>query len=172
MTTPVPAPAPAPSTVDLFRGAMRRLAASVTVITSRHEGRAGGMTATAVCSVSVAPPLLLICVNRQGSTYPLIKGSGRFTVNLLAEGQEGVAGAFARSATGGDDQFAGNGAWTMGAGGAPMLAGAVAALECSVDNAVEAGSHTVFIGRVEGVHLPDPAPAALVYADGGYRKLT
>jgi flavin reductase (DIM6/NTAB) family NADH-FMN oxidoreductase RutF len=157
--------------VDQFKGAMRRLAASVTVITASHEGRAGGMTATAVCSVSMAPPLLLICVNRQGSTHPLIKGAGRFAVNLLAEGQDAVAGAFARSAASGEDQFAAAGTWITAPGGLPLLAGATAALECRVENAVEAGSHTVFFGAVEAVHLPEPAPATLVYAGGGYRRL-
>ncbi|MSP66925.1 MAG: flavin reductase [Alphaproteobacteria bacterium] len=156
---------------DLFKGAMRRLAASVTVITASHQDRRGGMTATAVCSVSVVPPLLLVCVNRQGSTHPLIRDSGRFAVNLLAAGQDAVAGAFARSALSGEDQFDVAGIWSPAPGGMPLLAGAAATLVCRVETTVEAGSHTVFIGAVEAVHLPEPAPEALVYAAGGYKRL-
>jgi (E)-2-((N-methylformamido)methylene)succinate hydrolase len=151
---------------DVLRRILRRFAAGVTVITSINDASAPvGMTATAFSSVSLDPPMVLVCVNAGARTRHAIEGSTGYGVNILAEGQEAVARQFASSAA---DKFAGV-AWRPGATGVPLIEGALATLECSVVQAVEAGTHIVYIGSVLAGEVPGGEP--LVYHDGSYRTL-
>ncbi|MDD3445191.1 MAG: flavin reductase family protein [Zavarzinia sp.] len=158
---------PTPELVTAFKGAMRRLAATVTVITTGSGGERQGMTATAVTSVTMDPPALLICVNQSASLHPVLETGTRFCVNLLNESHGEVAGAFGGRLQGADRFNAGQ--WAVNDHGVPYLTDAQANLFCRVDALMLYGTHTIFVGRVEDVRLfGDIAP--LIYQDGRYVK--
>jgi flavin reductase ActVB len=149
-----------------FRAALRRLAAGVTVVTTRDaEGRPAGMTASAVTAASLAPPLVLVCVDRTATVHPALFAHGWFAVNLLRAEQAPLSRRFAVS---GGDKFAGV-AHREGRARLPVLEEALAALECRVVAAHAAGDHTIFVGEVEGARVAEGAP--LVYCDGAYHRL-
>jgi len=165
----VPGPAaggdPALPCVDAgrFKAVMRDFTAAVTVITCAGDGsRGNGMTATAVCSVSADPPCVLVVVNRGNRSHALIDASGRYAVNVLAPGQEALARHFASRP---DDPFAGV-AHRAGATGCPLIEDCAAFLECEVCGRFEAGSHTIFVGRVVAADVRGRGP--LLYRDGRF----
>jgi flavin reductase (DIM6/NTAB) family NADH-FMN oxidoreductase RutF len=141
-----------------FRDAIGRFLTGVTVVTSRHEGAPQGITASAVCSVSLEPPMLLVCLNRQSSTRHAVAGSGRFAVNVLADGQQDLAMRFATKSA---DKFAG---LTLAAGedDLPLLEGALATLECRVTEEANGGTHSIFIATVERATVREGSPLAYV----------
>lgn len=150
-----------------FKQGMRRLGASVCIITTRRpDGTRSGLTATAVCSLSADPPMLLACLNRSSNTYAPIVEAGVFAVNVLSLEDAAVADRFAGTLPG-PEKF-GLGAWIEGATGAPMLSTAMAAFDCAVDRVVEAGTHGVLLGAVRHVILGEHGRAPLLYAQGGY----
>lgn len=152
-----------------YRGALANLAGGVVVVTtSDARGRAQGMTATAVCSVSMRPPLVMACVHREAATHRAIRDSGAFALNLLPERSEALARRFASSRPG---KFAGL-RTRADATGAPILADALAHCDCTVEKAVDAGDHTIYIGRVVGVgYREDEDRPPLLYFRGGYRSV-
>ena len=125
------------------------------------------MTATAVTSVSLAPPALLVCVNRSTSLHAVVHRHEAFRVTYLRQEQQDVAAAFGGGASG-LEKFR-NGRWRLHAPGGPRLAGALAHVICDLDTAFDYGTHTIFIGRVRSVRTSDAEP--LVYRDGAYRAL-
>jgi flavin reductase (DIM6/NTAB) family NADH-FMN oxidoreductase RutF len=141
---------------------MRHLVGAVAVITTEGSGALHGFTATAVCSVTADPPTILIAVNKTARTHPHIDKKGFYTVNLMAEDQMKTAHHFS---TKGDDQFKDVG-YTLSKNGVPLLDGATAYLECQVQDRIEIGTHTLFVGRVIGTGVSNKKP--LVYHDGKY----
>jgi flavin reductase len=158
-------PLPAVDLLPDFKQAMRRLAATVTIITARHEGQRHGMAATAVNSVTTAPPTLLICVNQNASLHRPLLASGRFAVNLLGHEHEVLVPLFSGKAAG-EDRFA-HGHWSEGWGGLPSLQDAQAALFCRVTSTLAYGTHTVVLGEVEEIRLHGE-PRPLIYQDGAF----
>ena len=155
--------------VDLFKLGMRRLAAGVSLITTRDNmGGRHGMIATSVTSVCLTPPSLLTCINKSASCYEALMASGVFCVNLLAEGDDGVAARFSSSRFR-DVRFA-EGEWGELETGAPVYGSALASFDCRVTTSVEASSHTIFIGEVVAVRLPESMASPLVYLDGAYAR--
>lgn len=146
-----------------FRMAMRRLAATVSVIATRESGICHGMTATAVSSLTVEPPALLVCINQTASIHEHIRRSGRFCVNLLGVGHEELSAAFSGKLKG-QERFS-IGAWCTDGPLMPYLETAQANVFCRIDGDMEYGTHTIFVGRVEHVRLRDNANV-LVYQDG------
>jgi flavin reductase (DIM6/NTAB) family NADH-FMN oxidoreductase RutF len=157
-----------PVSPDAYRAAMRFVPAAVTIITARHDGERNGLTATAVASVSADPPQLLICVNRQASAEPLIAGSSRFAVNVLAHGHRESAERFSRSTLSSDERFDAH-RWIELPSGVPALADAIAVFECRIAQHSLLGTHSLFIGEVVGVSTAAGEP--LLYHDGRYRLL-
>ncbi|WP_242127384.1 flavin reductase family protein [Sphingobium sp. Sx8-8] len=159
----------APLNIDVaqaFRGAMRRLAATVTIVTARQGDEWFGMTMTAVTSLSMDPPTLLICVNRKTRLHAVLAAveGASFCVNLLRPGHEEAASAFGGSVE--PTARFGIGEWAC-EDGAPYLVDAQSNLFCDVTTAIAYGSHTIFIGAVRQVRLEgDVAP--LIYGDGRY----
>lgn len=149
-----------------FRQAMRRLAGGVALVSTVHEGVRHGMTVTAVSSLTMDPPALVVSVNRHASAFQALVSSGRFCVNLLTQSHTGLAGAFARKPDG-DARFA-NGSWRTGASGLPMLDGAVASIVCRVHDTVEFGTHALLIGRVEALDVEEQPLAPLIYLSGQF----
>lgn len=161
------ASAPQPS-VDggAYREAMARLAGAVHLVTTDGPAGRAGFTATAVCSVSDAPPTLLVCVNRGSSAYPAFSRNGRLCVNLLAADHEHLAEAFGRRPLA--ERFQA-GSWDEGLGGGPVLEGALAAFECRIVRRIEAGTHDVLFGEVDA--LSGRGGDALVYGFRRYHEL-
>ena len=150
-----------------FRTALRSFATGVTVVTTRdREGRPSGLTASAFTSVSLDPPLILVCVDHAATAHPDFRERGWFAVNVLRREQEALSRRFA--VTGGD-KFHGV-PCHEGRTGLPLLDGALATLECRIVEAHEAGDHTIFIGQVETVSVAGGRP--LVYFHGAYHGLT
>jgi flavin reductase (DIM6/NTAB) family NADH-FMN oxidoreductase RutF len=147
-----------------FRAAMRRFTSTVTVISSCLDGQRHGMTATAVTSVSLEPPSLLVCVNRSGRLFEMLERSPRFCVNVLHAGQSAVSRTFAQPHSA--ERFA-EGQWDDDDFGIPYLSDAQVAIFCAKALAVPHGSHSVFFGNVERVRLREDI-APLLYQDGTY----
>lgn len=152
-----------------FRRAMSSFASGVNVITvSDAAGDHHGMTATAFCSVSSEPPLVLICVNRDTRTHDLIVESGRFGVSMLSGGSAEISNHCARP--GGDKRLPSDWLAEGTSSETPALAAALVHVDCSIHERREAGTHAVFIGQVENVVFGvDDEP--LLYFQGGYAKL-
>lgn len=148
-----------------FRALLGRFATGVTVVTARDARGPIGMTASSVASVSLNPPLLLVCVDRAHEMYAALESSRRFVLNILAADQEALSRRFAGDAT---DRFDGVG-YRDNEQGLPVLDGVLAHIECEKTNAVPAGDHGIFIGLVTGGRVTDRQP--LLYYRGGYADL-
>ena len=150
-----------------FRGAMRHLTGGVSVITAGRGKDITGMTVTSVTSLAVDPPTLLVSVNRDASSFPLIRRHGAFGVNILAADQLDVAERFAgRGGLTGADRFAGS-QWVTAVSGVPLLVGALSAVDCEVEDIIERHSHGIVIGRVRNIKN-SARSAALAYWHGQY----
>lgn len=150
-----------------FKNGMRRLAAAVNIISACSDGQPAGLLATAVCSVCAEPPTLLVCLNRSARSYAAISESGRFCVNLLAQEQSEMARRFLELE--GADRFSAC-RWTTLKTGAPAIDGALVNFDCEITETVQAGTHTVFLGRVVAVRTTE-AGEPLLYFDGDYAGL-
>ncbi len=149
-----------------LRRVMGHFATGVTVVTTRgSDGRPYGLTANAVSSVSLIPPLLLICVDKKAESYPSFEQSRIFTVNILSAEQEELSRRFAVS---GGEKFEGV-SYRIGANGAPILGGALAHIECTVTAAYEGGDHVIYLGEVQETETREGKP--LLFYRGGYRSL-
>jgi flavin reductase len=154
----------------LFRDAMCRLGAAVHVVTTAGPGGKTGFTATAVCSVSDAPPILLVCLNRRSKGAPILRENKVFCVNTLGADCEAVADVFAgRTGAVMAERFA-TGQWTTLKTGAPTLASAVVAFDCRVIEIKAVASHNVIFGAVEDIRI-GPSGPALVYHDRAYKRV-
>jgi flavin reductase (DIM6/NTAB) family NADH-FMN oxidoreductase RutF len=150
-----------------FRNAMRQLTGGVSVITAGRGRDISGMTVTSVSSLSVDPPALIASINREASSWPLVKCYGFFGVNILTSDQIDIAERFTgKGGLKGADRFAGA-RWTTRASGVPLLVGALAAIDCEVEDIVERHSHAIVIGRVLDVAV-SARTAALAYWQGRY----
>jgi flavin reductase (DIM6/NTAB) family NADH-FMN oxidoreductase RutF len=150
-----------------FRNAMRQLTGGVSVITAGKGRDISGMTVTSVSSLSVEPPALIVGINREASSWPLVRRYGFFGVNILTSDQIDIAERFTgRGGLKGADRFAGA-RWMTRASGVPLLVGALAAIDCEVEDIVERHSHAIVIGRVLDVAV-SARTAALAYWQGRY----
>lgn len=157
-----------PIDAALFRDGMSRLGAGVCIVTSDGARGRHGFTATAVCSVSDAPPSLLVCVNHQASAYAALVEHGVLAVNVLAADQLEVARAFS-GRTPHHERFAA-GCWQPGPHGMPLLEGAAAAFECRLRQAVPMGSHDVLMCEVTSLRR-GPHATGLAYFERAYQPL-
>jgi flavin reductase len=155
---------------QLFREAMSRLGAAVHVVTTDGPYGKTGFTATAVVSVSDAPPTLLVCLNRSATSMPALRGNGVFCVNTLRAGDERVADTFAGRIKMEREARFDAGQWTRLSTGAPVLASAVVAFDCRVTEVKSVASHDIYFGVIEAVHSGPPG-AALVYHDRAYKQV-
>ena len=150
-----------------FRGAMRHLTGGVSVITAGRGRDITGMTVTSVTSLSVEPPTLLVSINRDASSFPLIRRHGAFGVSILNADQLDVAERFSgKGGLKGADRFKGA-AWVTAVSGVPLLAGALSAFDCEVEEIMERHSHGIVIGRVRDIKS-STRTAALAYWHGRY----
>jgi 3-hydroxy-9,10-secoandrosta-1,3,5(10)-triene-9,17-dione monooxygenase reductase component len=150
-----------------YRDVIRHLASGVTIITSSLAGEPVGLTATAVCSVSASPPLLLISLNTASRTAQGVAETGRFAVHLLPHRGRTYAEQFASRSS----HFEGVQYTMHSANGIPVLTGVLGFFLCEVEQKTPAADHVVFIGRVLECELTDQVPDPLLYFDRGYRRL-
>jgi flavin reductase (DIM6/NTAB) family NADH-FMN oxidoreductase RutF len=159
---------PVVSATDL-RHAMGHFPTGVTVITSLDPaGEPVGTTANAVSSLSLDPPLVLVCFDRASQTLAAVRGHGAFAINVLAAPQQDLSRNFARRGL--------DAAWDgvthrPGPHGCPRLEGVLAALECSVEHYLPGGDHEIVVGRVHDVETQGADTAPLVFWRGGYASL-
>jgi flavin reductase (DIM6/NTAB) family NADH-FMN oxidoreductase RutF len=150
-----------------FKEAMSRFASGVTVVTAEHEGALYGMTVASFASLSLHPPLVIICIEKSVKTHEAIRAAGRFGVSILASTQADVSGKFASKA---DDKFSGVNI-RRGENGLPLIDGAICTLECRVHEQFAGGDHSIFVGEVlDAQTASDGAP--LVYYRSAYREIS
>jgi flavin reductase (DIM6/NTAB) family NADH-FMN oxidoreductase RutF len=152
---------------DSFRSVLGRFASGVTVVTARdREGRDHGMTVSAFSSLSLAPPLILICIEHGASMHGVLAETAHFAVNMLSVGQEALSRRF--SSPDAHLRFDGVG-YTRGQTGTALLDDVLAYLECRLVDRHASGDHTIFIGEVEAALARPERP--LLYYRGGYAQL-
>jgi flavin reductase (DIM6/NTAB) family NADH-FMN oxidoreductase RutF len=152
---------------DTFRSVLGRFASGITVVTTRDgEGGHCGMTVSAFCSVSLAPPLVLVCIDLAASMHNAILGASHFAVNILSAEQEAISRRFSRLDE--HHRFDGLG-YTPGVSGAALLDDALAHIECRRVAQHRAGDHTIVIGEVEAATAHAEQP--LLYYRGGYAQI-
>lgn len=155
---------------DAFRAACAQFATGVAIATVRAvDGTPHGLTVSSFTSVSVNPPLILICVDHGCTILPHFRENRQFGVNILAENQQELSVIFSAWPEGRFEAVE----WTSGQSGCPLFPGTLAHLECGVESFVEAGDHTIVIGRVLSVYVNSEIPPGrpLLYFNRSYRSL-
>jgi len=168
-----PTPSASPPSKELageFRSALRHLAGGVTVITTGVGDDRTGLTVTSLSSLSAEPPTVMFGLNLSSSSFPVLRRHRSFGVNFLTATQKEIADRFAgRGGEKGPARYA-EAQWSEGRTGAPLLDGALAALDCEVEELIERHSHAIVIGRVREIR-PGANDAALLYWRGDYERL-
>jgi 3-hydroxy-9,10-secoandrosta-1,3,5(10)-triene-9,17-dione monooxygenase reductase component len=158
------------STSD-FRTVMGQFATGVTVVTAFDGDRPQGITVNALASVSLEPPIVTVALDRRRFILPAIDATGRFAVSILAEGQQWLADCFAgANVTPARDAFCGA-TWRPGETGLPILAGAIAALECEVLDRFPVGDHFLYAGAVMALSLQEADAPPLLYHRRRYLRI-
>ena len=152
---------------EQLRRSMRAWSSGVTIVTAAHAGDHHGMTVSSFTSVSLEPPLIIISLHTESRTHRLVTASGAFAVNILGASQQELSERFAKS--GGDDRFEGLETETL-ITGAPTLVGALARLDCRVQQVIPVGMNTLFLAEVVAAR-GDGEGSPLVYHNRHYREL-
>ncbi|MEV0366769.1 flavin reductase family protein [Nocardia fusca] len=155
----VPTVAHSEPTTGEFKSALGRFCSGVTIVTATGPDGPVGFSCQSFSSLSLEPPYICFCPAVTSTSWPRIRAAGSFCVNVLAGDQDEVCRAFARSGT---DKFAGV-EWTRGGNGAPRLAGSLVSLECTLEEEVPGGDHTIVIARVTAVGPIREAEPLLFY---------
>ena len=148
-----------------FRLAMSHFASGVTVVNTSKDGALFGMTVASFASLSLHPPLVLVCIERSVKTHDAIAAAGKFGVSILSSAQADISSKFASR---NDDKFGGV-ELVAGEMDVPLIAGALTAIECRVYDQLPGGDHSIFIGEVEKIHTTEGDP--LLYFRSGYREI-
>lgn len=151
---------------ETFRTILGRFATGVTVVTIRdRDGTDHGMTVSAFSSVSLMPPLVLVCIGHASDMHPFLAGADRFGASILSASQEALSRRFSDAMP---DRFEGVG-YRRGSTGVALLDDALATVECTIVARHPAGDHTIVVGQVEHGSVGDAAP--LLYYRSGYAQL-
>ena len=153
---------------QLFKSVLRRWASGVTIVTTHAAGHDAGMTVSAFSSVSLEPPLVLVCADKNAKTRPLIDASGVFAVNLLAVDQQELSNRFAKE--GNEDVRFDGLECRRGPSGALWLPDTLAVIDCRLAATHAAGDHLIYVGEVIAAEV-HPTRDPLVYCDAGYRSI-
>ncbi len=153
-------------TNDEFKAALGRFASGVTVVTTKDSsGKLQGLTVSAFSSVSMNPPMVLVCILKTTGSYSSFKESKSFIVNILDESQQQISNRFASSL---DDKFAGQN-YELNEKGLPVLTDCLVNLECSLKHSYDGGDHTIFVGEITQIIVRSGKP--LIYWLGSYQTL-
>jgi flavin reductase (DIM6/NTAB) family NADH-FMN oxidoreductase RutF len=148
-----------------FKLAMSHFASGVTIVTTEHDSRPYGLTVASFASLSLHPPLVLVCIEKGVKSHDAIAASRKFAVSILGAEQADVSNRFASKS---EDKFSGV-AIDRGETGVPVIAGALSTIECSVREQLAGGDHTIFVGEVLATHVGEGAP--LLYFRSAYRQI-
>lgn len=149
-----------------FRAALSRFPSGVTVVTTKDAaGKFHGITVSAFCSVSLDPPLILVCIEKTTCSHTAFEQSRSFVVNFLRSSQSDLSERFASQSS---DKFQGLD-FRPGIDGVPIVEGCIANLECLLRNSYDGGDHTIFVGEVENVEIRDGEP--LIYFHSTYGSI-
>ena len=154
---------------ETLRAVMRRWTTGITIVAARDGAQVHGMTVSSFTSVSLNPPLVLVCVERAVRTHALIEGSRAFALSILREGQQAISDRFAGRETENGDRFVGLKTFTA-VTGAPILTENIGYLDCVVVAAHPAGTHTIFVAEVVAAKAQN-GHKPLVYFDRNYHPL-
>lgn len=160
------------ATVDpgAFRLAMRHVGSAVAIVSTGNNGNQTGFTATSMTCLSIEPPALLVSLNTASSSWPPLREHAAFCVNLLAAEQTAIANRFAgRGGEKGVQRYEGA-SWQRLSTGALALSGALASIDCALEEAIERHTHMILIGRVKALKFNN-ASMPLVYWHGSYRRM-
>jgi len=149
----------------VFRSALSHFSSGITIVTTCDDGHFHGLTVSSFCSLSLEPPLVLICIDHRCQSHVLIEKTRIFAVNILAENGRWLAHQFAQREK---ERFM-NVATYIGLTGAPMLRDALATIECQVCDILPGGDHSVIVGRVVNAHINDEALPLLYYRSEFYQ---
>ncbi len=149
-----------------FRNALGQFCTGVVIATGCVDGEPAGFAAQSFSSVSLDPPLVLLCPAKSSTSWPKLRESGSFCINILAADQKPVCDVFAQS---GIDKFAAL-PWHAGVTGSPVLEGVLAYVDCDLEAEHDAGDHTVVLGRVRDVKILDPEKTPLLFFRGAYGR--
>jgi flavin reductase (DIM6/NTAB) family NADH-FMN oxidoreductase RutF len=166
--------AASPATDELqqsLRSMMGRFATGVTVVAARHGPLLAGMTANAIASISVDPPLLMASINRRSETHVAIVGSHSFAVSVLGAEQRSIADCFALPTTAAKLQRFCDAPWHEAETGSPILDGAIAYFDCRLNASYAAGTHTMFVGEIVSAGYEEGGQP-LVWFGSRYRALS
>lgn len=150
---------------DEYRDAMRMFCSGVTIVSAASDERLFGMTATSFASLSLDPPLVVVCLEKESHTLAAVAAARSFAVNVLAFDQEEAARAFARAGVKPFDRIG----YSTARNGAALIQGALAWIECDVTEIIPMGDHDVVIGEVERCETTEGSP--LIYFDRDYRAI-
>ncbi len=148
-----------------FKLALSHFVSGVTVVTTEADGRPYGMTVASFASLSLHPPLVLVCIEKNVKTHDAIAAAGKFGVSILSQEQTDISAKFASRS---DDKFAGVDV-TRGELGVPLIAGSLTTLECTLRETLPGGDHTIYLGEVVDAQTREGIP--LLYFRSGYREM-
>lgn len=151
-----------------FRNTLGQFATGVVVATGCLEGEPAGFAAQSFASISLDPPLVMLCPAKSSESWPKLRESGNFCINILGEDQQDVSDLFAQT---GIDKFS-EMSWQPGETGSPVLAGALAFIDCELAEEHDAGDHSIAIGRVRDLGVFDQERSPLLFCRGAYGKWT
>jgi len=153
---------------ETFKNAMRRWGSGVSILTTRRDGGILGITVSAFCSLSLAPPLVLVCIDRKARSHALIERHAAFAVNVLRQDQTKLS-ELAAGRHGPEGNRLEGVEHRAAVTGAPILVDCLAWFDCVLEAAHAGGDHTIFVGRVEAAGHSSGKP--LLYHEGDYRRL-
>lgn len=153
-----------------MRSMLGRFASGVSVVTARQGPLLSGMTANAVASISVDPPLMMVSINRRSETHTAVIGSHAFAINVLAADQRELADCFAQPTTATKLTHFCDAAWHEAETGSPILEGALAYFDCRIVERIAAGTHTMFVGEIAAAGYREDAEP-LLWFGSHYRRM-
>src|SRR4029453_2078425 len=149
-----------------FRNTLRHFGRGVVIVTGMLNGVPAGLSAQSFSSLSLDPPLVLLCPARTSTSWPKLRESGKFCINILAEDQQPICDVFAKT---GIDKFTAL-KWRPGITGSPVIDGVLAYIDCDLHAEHDGGDHTIVVGRVVDIAILDRSRGPLLFFRGGYGK--
>ena len=149
-----------------FRAALGQFCTGVVIATGRLDGQPAGFAAQSFSSLSLDPPLVMLCPAKSSTSWPKLRDSGAFCINILCESQRSVCDLFAQS---GADKFS-DLDWHPGVTGSPILGGVIGYIDCELETEHDAGDHTIAVGRVRDLQILDAQAEPLLFFRGGYGR--
>lgn len=147
-----------------FRDTMGQFCTGVVIVAGSSDGNLVGFAAQSFVSLSLTPPLVAVCPGKTSSSWPRIRDTGHFCINVLGKDQQNISDAFAQTGKVADM------IWRTGDTGAPILDGVIAYVDCSLESEHDGGDHTIAVGRVIDLGVVDPDAGPLLFFRGGYGR--